>query len=98
MRPTHNDSSLNKNIMAPTMHVCYGQSEMDASNSPLCHVQHIKSSDKCKSECPPGKGWINSQAVLTPCYDYNIYFEVTSKTNNATIRSLPKAVTTGKIK
>ena len=104
MRPAHADSTLNNNISNPEIYVCYGQSsecaavtgsdtspptsQRDVSCSPICHKQKLAESDRVDKD-----GWFKSKAVLTPCYDYNIYLEVTSKSNNSTIRSLPKSVT-----
>ena len=105
LRPAHPDSRLNQNIAAPTIFVCYGQSnkctstaagcegeiaKADLSHSPICHRQLLTNQDR-GSEA----GWFKSKAVLTPCYDYNVYMEVTSKITNSTIRSLPKAVKLG---
>jgi uncharacterized membrane protein len=79
---------LQDSIFSASINVCYNIPEI--GETPICHKQQLT-----EDELSEKNGLVPAKAVLTPCYDYNVFLEGVMTKTNATVRSLPKAIRMG---
>ena len=79
---------LQESILSASINVCYNIPAI--GETPICHKQALS-----EQELSAKNGLVPAKAVLTPCYDYNVYLEGVMAKTNATVRSLPQAIRMG---